>query len=473
MTTKKTDSKKHYDADVIVIGSGPAGEGAAMNLCKRRQKVLVIERHHTVGGGCTHWGTIPSKALRHSVSRLLEYNNNPLFDGYHKPQQLTFNEILKHADSVITRQTRMRNSFYDRNQVPVIHGSARFVDAHTIEVRSSDEITERYRAKKFVLATGSRPYRPADIDFSHPRIYDSDTILRLSHHPRHIVIYGAGVIGCEYASIFRALGCKVTLIDQRERLLAFLDAEISDALSYHLRSGGVMIRHNEQYESVTGTDDGVVIDFVSGKKIKADCLLFANGRTGNTDSLNLDAVGLPANHRGQLEVNGHYQTVVEHIYAVGDLIGYPSLASAAYDQGRLAADAIIDGRASAKLISNIPTGIYTIPEISSVGKTEQELTQEKTPYEVGQALFANLARAQIADAGVGCLKLLFHRDTKAILGIHCFGMNAAEIVHIGQAIMEQEGSANTIEYFVRTTFNYPTMAEAYRVAALNGLNRLF
>ncbi|MBP7548524.1 MAG: Si-specific NAD(P)(+) transhydrogenase [Corallincola sp.] len=463
----------HTATDVVIIGSGPGGEGAAMNLAKRGKQVVVVERHPEVGGGCTHWGTIPSKALRHAVSRLVEFNSNPLLAGYRNPQQLTFAEILKHAQSVIGRQTRMRSSFYHRNQVRVIHGEARLAGDGLIDVVLSDGAVERLQCQQLLIATGSRPYRPADVDFSHARIYDSDTILSLNHHPRHIIIYGAGVIGCEYASIFRALGCKVTLIDTRDRLLSFLDAEISDALSYHLRQGGVIIRHREEYDSIHGQDDGVVVNLKSGKKIKADCLLFANGRTGNTDTLALDRVGLKANHRGQLEVDEHYRTSNPNIYAVGDVIGYPSLASAAYDQGRLAADAMIDGHAPAKLIENIPTGIYTIPEISSIGKTEQELTAACVPYEVGQANFNNLARAQIADSGVGCLKLLFHRDTRAILGIHCFGVNASEIVHIGQAIMEQQGSANSIDYFVRTTFNYPTMAEAYRVAALNGINRLF
>ncbi|GAA5216575.1 Si-specific NAD(P)(+) transhydrogenase [Corallincola platygyrae] len=466
-------TKPVYDYDAIIIGSGPGGEGASMNLSKRGQRVAVIERHSDVGGGCTHWGTIPSKALRHSVSRLIDFNNNPLFvEGFHKPRTWTFDQILKQAASVVTKQTRMRTGFYNRNDVNVFHGNAEFVDNHTIKVVSESGI-ETITADKILVASGSRPYRPQNIDFDHPRVYDSDTILSLTHHPRHIIIYGAGVIGCEYASIFRGLDCKVTLIDSRERLLSFLDVEISDALSYHLRSSGVMIRHNETYASVEGTDDGVVVQFESGKRLKADALLFANGRTGNTDTLQLDKVGLKANHRGQLEVNEHYQTDVDNIYAVGDVIGYPSLASAAYDQGRIAADAMVDGKAEAKLIGNIPTGIYTIPEISSVGKTEQELTAAKVPYEIGQAHFSSLARAQIANAGVGCLKLLFHRETKQILGIHCFGVNASEILHIGQAIMEQEGEANTIEYFIRTTFNYPTMAEAYRVAALNGLNRLF
>ncbi|AAO09639.1 Si-specific NAD(P)(+) transhydrogenase [Vibrio vulnificus] len=459
--------------DVIVIGSGPGGEGAAMGLTKAGLKVAVVEKESSVGGGCTHWGTIPSKALRHAVSRIIEFNSNPLFCKNNSSLHATFSTILGHAKSVIDKQTRLRQGFYDRNQCQLIFGTARFTDAHTISVTQNDGTEEVYTADKFVIATGSRPYQPADVDFNHERIYDSDSILSLKHDPRHIIIYGAGVIGCEYASIFRGLGVKTDLINTRDRLLAFLDNEVSDALSYHFWNSGVVIRNDETYERIEGTEDGVIVHLQSGKKMKADCLLYANGRTGNTDKLNLPAVGLQGDSRGQLKVDGNYQTEVEHVYAVGDVIGYPSLASAAYDQGRFVAQAITKGKADGYLIDDIPTGIYTIPEISSVGKTEQELTAAKVPYEVGRSSFKHLARAQIAGKDIGSLKILFHRETKEILGIHCFGERAAEIIHIGQAIMEQKGEANTIEYFVNTTFNYPTMAEAYRVAALNGLNRLF
>ncbi|EPO0013785.1 Si-specific NAD(P)(+) transhydrogenase [Vibrio sp. PBL-C16] len=461
----------HYD--VIVIGSGPGGEGAAMGLTKAGLNVAIVEKESSVGGGCTHWGTIPSKALRHAVSRIIEFNSNPLFCRNNTSVHATFSDILGHAKSVIDKQTRLRQGFYDRNSCTLLFGTARFVDNYSIAVMQSDGTEEIYSADKFVIATGSRPYQPNDVDFLHERIYDSDSILSLKHDPRHIIIYGAGVIGCEYASIFRGLGVKTDLINTRDRLLEFLDNEVSDALSYHFWNSGVVIRNDETYEKIEGTEDGVIIHLQSGKKMKADCLLYANGRTGNTDKLNLGAVGLEADSRGQLKVNRNYQTDIEHIYAVGDVIGYPSLASAAYDQGRFVAQAITKGQAENYLIDDIPTGIYTIPEISSVGKTEQELTAAKVPYEVGRSSFKHLARAQIAGKDIGSLKILFHRETKEILGIHCFGERAAEIIHIGQAIMEQKGSANTIEYFVNTTFNYPTMAEAYRVAALNGLNRLF
>lgn len=468
--SKKPVTEANFDA--VVIGTGPGGEGAAMQLAKSGKKVAVIERHQSIGGGCTHWGTIPSKALRHAVSRLIEYNNNPLFTGVGWQSGMTFSQILHYASGVIRKQVKLRSSFYQRNNVTVIHGAASFIDPNRVKVTKHDGSFDYLNVKQVVIATGSRPYHPQDVDFDHPRIYDSDTVLSLDKDPKTILIYGAGVVGSEYASIFRGMGVKVDLINQRDRLLSFLDAEISDALSYHLRNNGVVIRHNEEYESIVGHDDGVELKTQSGKIMKADCLLFANGRSGNIETLNCEALGLKPNYRGQLEVDENYRTNVDNIFAVGDIIGYPSLASAAYDQGRICATAMIDGSCDKELVSDIPTGIYTIPEISSVGKTEEELTEAKVPYEVGRAQFKHLARAQISGNDVGCLKLLFHRETRELLGLHCFGERASEIVHIGQAIMEQKDGGNSIDYFVNTTFNYPTMAEAYRVAALNGINRL-
>ena len=471
MSKKNSTSSCHFD--VIIIGSGPGGEGAAMGLTKAGFRVAVVEKEDTVGGGCTHWGTIPSKALRHTVSRIIEFNQSPIYTNDSRYLHSTFSAILSHAQSVISKQTRMRQGFYDRNSCSILHGKARFSGPHEVEIITKDGNVEKFTADKFVISTGSHPYQPKDVDFKHPRIYDSDSILSLKHDPQHVIVYGAGVIGVEYASIFRGLGIKVDLINTRNRLLSFLDNEISDSLSYHFWNSGVLIRNDEIYSKIEGTDDGVILHLESGKKMKADCLLFANGRSGNTAYLNLKAAGLKADARGQIKVNDNYCTEVEHIYAVGDVIGYPSLASAAYDQGRIVAQAITEGKAQGRLIDHIPTGIYTIPEISSVGKTEQELTADKVPYEVGRAQFKHLARAQIAGMDVGSLKILFHRETKEILGIHCFGERAAEIIHIGQAIFEQKGEGNTLDYFINTTFNYPTMAEAYRVAALNGLNRLF
>jgi len=458
--------------DLVVIGSGPGGEGAAMRAAKAGARVVVVEKDRAVGGACTHLGTIPSKALRHSVSQLLAFRNNPLFSAHAGRAAVTFPSLLRAAEGVIAKQVAMRRDFYDRNHIPVVQGTARFVDDHTLAIEMSDS-RRILRSKAFVLAVGSRPYRPKDIDFSHPRIRDSDTVLRMDTTPDTVTVYGAGVVGCEYASIFRNMGLKVNLLNSRDKLLAFLDDEIIDALSYHLRDQGVLIRHTEEYERVEAQDDGVVLQLKSGKRLKSDLLLWAQGRTGNTQDLGLDTVGLTADGRGQLKVDENYRTQREHIYAVGDVVGYPSLASASYDQGRFAAGHAIEGKSDERLVRDIPTGIYTSPEISSLGRTERELTAAGIPYEVGHSLFRSLARAQITGNTVGMLKLLFHRETRQILGIHCFGDQAAEIVHIGQAIMAQTGEANSLMYFVNTTFNYPTMAEAYRVAALNGLNRLF
>ncbi|WP_020679749.1 Si-specific NAD(P)(+) transhydrogenase [Marinobacterium rhizophilum] len=460
-----------YDYDVIVIGSGPAGEGAAMNSVKKGRRVAVIEEQDLVGGNCTHKGTIPSKALRHSVKQIIEFNTNPMFRDIGEPRWFSFPIVLNRAEKVIANQVMLRTNFYARNRVDVFFGRAEFTDKNTIVVRGTANGDETLRARNVVIATGSRPYCPADIDFTHPRIYNSDTILKLSHTPRTLVIYGAGVIGCEYASIFAGLGVKVDLIDQRDRLLSFLDGEISDALSYHLRNNAVKIRHNEDYESVVADQGGVIMTLKSGKRIHSDAFLWCNGRTGNTDSLGLENIGLVPNSRGQLEVDDHYRTGCEGVYAAGDVVGWPSLASAALDQGRSAAADLLSAE-DFRYINEVPTGIYTLPEISSLGKTEEELTAECVPYEVGQAFFKDTARAQISGQTVGMLKVLFNRDTLEILGIHCFGDHAAEIVHIGQAIMAQKGEANTLKYFINTTFNYPTMAEAYRVAAISGLNRI-
>jgi len=461
-----------YHYDVIVLGTGPSGEGAAMNAAKKGKKVAVVEEASVVGGNCTHYGTIPSKALRHSVKQIISYNTNPMFRDIGEPRWFSFPRVLKTAERVIAKQVKLRTEFYSRNRVHLYHGHGRFVDSHTIEISEGPASSTRLHADQIVLATGSSPFRPDGVDFNHERIYDSDTILKLEHTPRTIIIYGAGVIGSEYASIFSGLGVKVDLINPGERLLPFLDDEISDALSYHLRDTGVLIRHNELFESVEADDTSVTMHFQSGKRIKADALLWAAGRSGNTQNLGLEHVGIEPNSRGQVEVDDHYQTSAEHVYAVGDVVGWPSLASAAYDQGRSAA-AHLAGDDDYWFVSDVPTGIYTIPEISSVGKTERELTNEKVPYEVGQAFLKSIARAQITGESVGMLKILFHRETLEILGIHCFGDQASEIIHIGQAIMKQANGGNNVRYFVNNTFNYPTMAEAYRIAALNGLNRVF
>ncbi|MCB1169452.1 MAG: Si-specific NAD(P)(+) transhydrogenase [Leptospiraceae bacterium] len=458
--------------DLIVIGSGPGGEGAAMKGTKSGLRVALVDAHPDPGGNCTHKGTIPSKALRQMMHNYVEFRRNPLFRNHLDQFHLQLPDLLGSARSVMRSQSEMRKDFYDRNNVDRFTGHARFLDDHTLQIESRERTPRKLQARNFVIATGSRPYRPADLDFSHPLIRDSDTILEMEETPRTITIYGAGVIGCEYASIFRNMGMKVNLINTRDKLLSFLDDEIIDALSYHLRQQGVLIRHNEEFQEVSTESDSVVVKLASGKEIRSDVLFWANGRSGNTTDMGLEDLKMNIDHRGYIKTNEYYVSSCDHIYAVGDVVGYPSLASASYDQGRAAVSHLVGENLPPLLTEKIPTGIYTSPEISSLGKTERELTEEKVPYEVGHAFFKSLARAQITGYDVGMLKILFHRETLQILGIHCFGYQAAEILHIGQAIMEQSGDGNTLEYFVHTTFNYPTMAEAYRVAALNGMNRL-
>jgi NAD(P) transhydrogenase len=459
--------------ELVVIGTGPGGEGAAMQACKHGKSVAVIEQASQIGGNCTHRGTIPSKALRYAIYQMTELNHHPLYREAGISAGFSFAQLRRSAGSVITRQVDMRQTFYERNRVPVISGHAVFIDANTVEALQEDGARTRVTADAFVIATGARPYRPPGVDFNHPHIFDSDTILDLKETPQSITIYGAGVVGCEYTSMFRNLGCKVNLVNTREKLLEFLDDEVIDALSYHMRDRGVLLRHGEEYERIEGVADGVVLYLKSGKQLKTDILLWANGRTGNTDHLGLEKLNITPNSRGQLDVNEFFQTTVPHIYAVGDVIGFPALASAAYSQGRSASTHFCEGKLDHAPTKSIPTGIYTSPEISSLGRTERELTEAKIPYEVGHSQFKSLARAQITGQTVGMLKLLFHRETLEILGIHCFGQYASEIIHIGQAVMMQPGANNSLMYFINTTFNYPTMAEAYRVAALNGYNRLF
>lgn len=459
----------NFQYDLLIIGAGPAGEAAAMAAVKNDLNVAIVDAQASPGGNCTHKGTIPSKALRHAVKQVIQLRAHPIFRNTAYSHAMEYSDILNAAMQVIPKQVELFNGYFTRNRVKVHQGWARFISQDQVEVQNTGAV-DVISAQHFLIATGSRPYRPKEVDFAHPRIFDSDSILEMKQTPRTLLIYGAGVIGCEYASIFAGLGIKVDLINGREQLLSFLDDEITDALSYHLRSSGVMVRHNEQHRAIEGGDEQVTLHLKSGKKIRADALLWCNGRTGNTDSLNLSAINVDANHRGQIAVDDQYRTACNKVYAAGDVIGWPSLASASYDQGRSVVDAIL-GK-PARVIKDAPTGIYTIPEISSVGSTEAELTKAQIPYEVGRAFFKDTARGQISGEDVGVLKILFHSENLQILGIHCFGAEASEIVHIGQAILSQEGEANTIRFFVNNTFNFPTMAEAYRVAALNGLNRV-
>jgi NAD(P) transhydrogenase len=452
----------------IVIGSGPAGEGAAMHLAKSGWRVQVCERHGKVGGGCTHWGTIPSKALRFAIWQLTEALQHPMLRNCAVNVDFTVADLTARTRSIVAGQVEGYRRHFEKNGIEVIYGPARLLDKNTV-IAGADR---RLEGDAIVLAPGSRPYRPAEVDFTHPRIFDSDKILGLSFKPGSMAVYGAGVIGCEYASMFRFLDIKIDLINSRDRLLDFLDDEISDALSYHMRENGIVIRHNEAIEKIVPGDHQVELHLKSGKRIRSDILLWAAGRTGNSDNLGLENVGLIADSRGNIAVDENYQTTVKGIYATGDVVGFPSLASAAYTQGRIAAMHIVGDTSQIGGMGRVPSGIYTNPEISSIGQTERELTAAKIPYEVGAARFKNVAKAQITGQETGMLKILFHRDTLEILGIHCFGANASEIVHIGQAVMENGKEANSLKYFLRTTFNYPTMAEAYRIAALNGFNRV-
>ena len=503
---------QHYD--VLVIGTGPAGEAAAMKAAKSKKKVASIEAYQRVGGGATFWGTIPSKALRRAIYEMSFLERSAYFKCLDLVPAFSFPDFMMGTNQVVDQQAELRESFYDRNSVRLIHGRARFLDPHRVEVLEPKGGREEIAADNIVIATGSRPYRPADIDFSHPHIFDSDTILAMPYTPKSLIIYGAGVIGCEYASMFNMMHVNTTLVNTRDKLLSFLDEEITDALAYHFADRGIRIMNSEEYLRVEGAPDGVILHFKSGKKIKADALLFSNGRSGNTQDLGLEKIGITPNAHGQVLVNENLQVyhnggdgsaapgdsaagqagvvgdpkkivhaadektrdglvAYGHIYAAGDVIGAPSLASASYDQGRFASTHICEGSADYRLVTEIPTGIYTTPEISSIGRTEAQLTAEKIPYEVGKSHFKYLARAQISHLRVGMLKLIFHRETLEILGVHCFGESATEIVHIGQAIMAQPAPHNTLKYFITTTFNYPTMAEAYRVAALNGIDKLF
>lgn len=457
--------------DLFIIGSGPGGEGAAMQAAKNGLRVGMAEKHSQVGGACTHLGTIPSKALRHVAHRLTTFQSDPIFGRYIDGQSVSLGDLLNRAKVVTAQQVKMRLHHYTRNHIQLFHGHARFLDPQTIEITDEHNTKTNIRTKHVVIATGSRPHHPEGVDFSHPRIFDSDTILDLKSNFRTISVFGAGVIGCEYTCIFRSLDKKVNLINTQNKLMTFLDDDIIDALAYHLRDQGVVLRHNETLQEVEAKSNEVILHLNSGKKIRSDILLMAAGRMGNSGEMDLDKIGIKIAKRGQIQVNKHYQTAVPTIYAVGDVTGFPALASSAYDQGRFAASHILDPNCDEALVSGVPIGIYTRPEISCIGQTERELTAEKIPYEVGHAAFKSLARAQITGQTVGMLKILFDSRTLKVLGIHCFGQSAAEIIHIGQAVMAQKGEMNSLRYFINTTFNYPTMAEAYRVAALNGFNR--
>lgn len=456
--------------DLVVIGSGPAGQKGAICAAKLRKKVAIIDRKRTIGGVCVHTGTIPSKTLREAVLYLSGFRQRTFYGrGYVLKDRISMSDLIFRAQGVMAREIEVIKSQLRRNYVTVVEGEARFLDPHTIAVMN-DEGAQVLKAHHVLIACGTRPAHSSDIPIDGRRIFDSDQLHALDEVPRELVIVGAGIIGLEYASMFAALGVKVTLLDQRPTLLDFVDHEIIESLCFQLRQLGTVFRLGEKVISV-GFDadrDRVFAKLESGKNVHGQALLYTIGRQANSDLLNMDVAGLSADGRGKISVNEHFQTEVPHIYAAGDVIGFPALASTSMEQGRLASCHMF-GKPGTMPPNLIPYGIYTIPEISMVGRTEEQLTKERLPYEIGMARYAELAKGQMLGDEQGILKLIFDPESLKLFGVHIIGDRAAEIVHIGQVVLSMGG---TIEYFRDSVFNYPTLAEAYKVAALDGLNRL-
>jgi NAD(P) transhydrogenase len=463
-----------YDYDLLVIGSGPAGQRAAIQGAKIDKRVALVERKAVVGGVCTNTGTIPSKTLREAVLHLSGFRERGFYgSAYTVKQNITMADLLVRTDQVIRHEIDVTRAQILRNRIELLEASAAFVDPHTVRIAYLDGRGFRDVTAQFVvIATGTTATQDAHIPFDGKRIFVSDEILALDKLPRTLTVVGAGVIGCEYASIFATLGVRVTLVDQRPRLLPFVDAEVVDALSYHMRENRVTLRLGETVSNIEPIDDEhgprVRLTLTSGKQIITEKALHSIGRSGATDSLNLPAAGLATDNRGRIKVNDDYQTSVPHIYAAGDVIGFPSLASTSMEQGRLATCHAF-GIEAHSVPELFPYGIYTIPEISMVGRTEQELTELGVPYEMGKANYREIARGQIIGDSTGLLKLLFHAEKRTLLGVHIIGEGASELIHIGQAVLAFGGR---IDYFVQTVFNYPTLAECYKTAAFDGVNRL-
>jgi NAD(P) transhydrogenase len=456
--------------DLVVIGSGPAGQKAAIAAAKARKRVAVIDRTMMLGGVCVHTGTIPSKAVREAILQLTGFAVKALYgDPVRDFGDISVEDLSVRVDTVIARETEVIRVQLKRKGIAIHQGNAQFLDAHTVEVQS-DIGSAKLHAEKVLIACGTRPAHDTQIPFDDHRIIDTDHLRGLGQIPKEIIIVGAGVVGLEYASFMAALGTKVILVDQRPVVLDFVDREIVEALCYHLRQMGVTFRLGEKVTQVgiDGTRDHVFAELESGKKVIGDALMYAVGRQANGDQLNLQAAGLTCDSRGKLKVNGSYQSDVPHIYAAGDVIGFPALASTSMEQGRLAASQMFQIPVES-MPPLYPYGIYTIPEISVVGQTEETLTADRVPYEVGIAKYSELAKSMMLGDESGMLKLLFHRETQKLLGVHAIGQRATEIIHIGQAVMFYGGS---LDYFRDTVFNYPTLAEAYKVAALDGLNKL-
>jgi NAD(P) transhydrogenase len=453
-----------------VIGSGPAGQKGAICAAKMRKKVAIIDRKTTIGGVCVHTGTIPSKTLREAVLYLSGFRQRTFYGrGYVVKDRIAMCDLSFRAQAVMAREIEVIKSQLRRNYVTTLEGDAKLLDAHTVEVKSEDG-SQLVRGHHILIACGTRPAHHADIPIDGQRIFDADQVHGLEEIPRDLIIVGAGIIGLEYASMFAALGVKVTLVNQLPVLLDFVDREIVESLCFQLRQLGAVFRLGEKVVSV-GFDqerDRVFAKLASGKNIHGQGLLYTIGRQANSDLLNLEAAGLKADARGKLPVNEYFQTAVAHIYAAGDVIGFPALASTSMEQGRLASCHMFGtpGRMPPNLI---PYGIYTIPEISMVGQTEEQLTRENINYEVGLARYAELAKGQMLGDEQGFLKLVFDPDSLKLLGVHAIGDRAAEIIHIGQVVLTLGAG---VEYFRDAVFNYPTLAEAYKVAALDGLNKL-
>jgi NAD(P) transhydrogenase len=463
-----------YDYDLVVIGSGPAGHSAAIQAAKLRKRVLMAERKAIVGGVCMNIGTIPSKTMREAVLYLSGYREHALYgESYKVKEKITLADLLFRVEPVVRHEVDVTRHQLLRNGVDLEHAEAAFVDAHSLVLRSSEHSGERtVTTDKVLIAVGTEAVRDPRMPLDGNCVFSSDDILQLKDLPGSLAVIGAGVIGCEYASIFAALGVRVTVVEKRPRLLPFVDAEIIEALTYHLRERRVTMRLGEEVDRVELIEDNarprVKIGLVSGKQIIADRVLRSIGRSGATSKMRLDAPGVTTDDRGRIKVNQVYQSEVPNIYAAGDVIGFPSLASTSREQGRIASCHAfgIETKHAPELF---PYGIYTIPEISFVGQTEEELTEKGVPYEVGKAQYREIARGQIVGDTTGMLKLLFERNTHELLGVHIIGEGAVELVHIGQAVLSLRGK---VDYFVNTVFNYPTLAECYKNAAFDGINRL-
>jgi NAD(P) transhydrogenase len=462
------DTDDVYDFDVLVLGSGPGGQKAAIAAAKLDRRVGIVERRHMIGGVCINTGTIPSKTLREAVLYLTGLNQREMYgSSYRLKEDITVQDLGARTQHVIGREIDVIRSQLARNRIRLLNGTGRFIDPHTV-VLDGEQSRQQVTAEKIIIATGTRPARPDTVDFDDKAIIDSDGILHLEEVPQSMVVVGAGVIGIEYASMFAALGTKVTVVERRDRMLEFCDLEIIEALKYHLRDLQVTFRFRESVAAVERHPRSAVAVLESGKRIAADTVMYSAGRQGTTEGLGLEAAGLTADARGRIKVDDQFRTEVEHIYAVGDVIGFPALASTSMEQGRLAAHHACDEPVRGMQALQ-PIGIYTIPEISFVGRTEDELTDGRIPFEVGISRYRELARGQIIGDSYGMLKLLVSPDDRSILGVHVFGTGATEIVHIGQTVM---GTGGTNDYLVDAVFNYPTLAESYKVAALDAMNKM-